>query len=260
MCMDREAKFAGKLYPEKKVELQKVISDLLGNASPSKMNGRVHAIIVPHAAYKLSGDVAAEAYKVWETSVDKNKEWKVIVLAPAHNTKFLGVARTNAEHFVTPLGKVRVKDVHVGNVLPDAHDEDHTIEVQVPWLQSILKKFTITPLLLNEDHVFAVADLLEGCLDENTLLVVSADLCQFKSVSEAKLLDPMTIAAITNLDLEKMRDFGQSCGGLAILVLMSLAKKHGWKPVLLKHANSGERTGNYEQVVGYASFVFVEEN
>ncbi len=274
----RKPAVAGAFYPADGASLARLVDDLLGRADAVTTSARLRAIIAPHAGYVYSGPVAASAY----AAVKGQRFRRVIVLAPTHYAEFRGVAITPAD-YATPLGTVHVDEVcdkldelpdfsyraqaliHApsGRILP-ANEEvrpdtfEHSLEVQLPFLQRILATFSLVPLVCGQVDPAAVARSLEPHVDSETLVVASSDLSHYYPYDMARRLDQSCVSAICALDLDKMRQ-QEACGKAPILVVMNLARRLGWEPVLLDYRNSGDTAGDKSRVVGYAAIAFYEK-
>lgn len=255
----RPPAFAGSFYPNDEDELKSQISKYLKEAVPPEdIPGNIKALIVPHAGYIYSGPVAAYGYKLL-----KNKKYKeVIILGTSHRMMFPNIALTNFEFWKTPLGNVQLSPLS-GNLqkedyfssLDEVHAFEHSIEVQLPFLQTVLKDFRITPLATGRvDNHKEIAKTLKNDLNKETLIVVSSDLSHYLPYKEAKKIDNKTIKQILELDTDI--DPEQACGADGIIILTELAKLLKWKVKLLDYRNSGDTAGDKSQVVGYASIDF----
>ncbi|HEU5396885.1 MAG TPA: AmmeMemoRadiSam system protein B [Verrucomicrobiae bacterium] len=278
----REPAVAGLFYPADAATLSKTIADLLAEA-PTQNIPRLKALICPHAGYSYSGATAACGYKLLEGRDIRT----VIVMGPSHYASFTGVSLPDADYYQTPLGVVAIsgkakqlagtgpfKVEPPGTVerpswwaqsrkLAPALDADtpetweHSVEVQVPFLQVTLKNFQLVPMIFGNVDPQQVAGALAGKLDDRTLIVASSDLSHYHRYADAKGLDNGCIEAILNLDIDRMKT-QEACGKGPILALMCLAREKGWKAQLLDSRNSGDVTGDKGQVVGYAAIAFYQ--
>lgn len=269
---------AGQFYSDNPQELRAQIESFLNQASPSaELQGQPRILIVPHAGYAYSGQTAAAGFK---TLVGQTYH-TVILLGASHRLAFSGAALYPEGAWGTPLGRVSV-DVAVAQLLAakgqpfilnsQVHDQEHSLEVELPFLQMVLKNFQIVPILLgqvDEDVETALAKALAAAMDEETLLVVSSDLSHYPSLEVAKKVDTATVEGILTGEVAKFNQAMSSslaqeypnlvtcaCGGSAIRVGMHLAqslKLLPWQSLAL--TNSGEVTGESERVVGYAALV-----
>lgn len=276
----REAAVAGLFYPGNAKELNGAIDYCLANARPEAV-GDLKAIICPHAGYQFSGLTAAFGYKLLAGRDIKT----VILLAPSHYAAFRGAYVTEADIYRTPLGDVPVspKAAELAKIPPFTRKMDgfvqrpqwsaqspiktpapgadrpdtweHSGEVQVPFLQKVLKNFEMVPVILGEVDPAAVAKALADKLDDKTIIVASSDLSHYRPYDEASALDKNCIQRV--LDLQTTLSPEAACGAGPILTVVNLAKQKGWKPKLLDYRNSGDTSGNKSGgVVGYAAIAF----
>lgn len=221
----------------------------------------VKALIVPHAGYIYSGAIAAAAYATLRPIALRIK--RVILLGPAHRVAVHGLALPDADAFDTPLGRVMIDTdaartiSHLPQVIVSsaAHEQEHSLEVQLPFLQSVLTDFTLLPLLVGMATAKEVAEVLESLWGgEETLIVISSDLSHYLPYPIAQRIDGETVQAILNLQQPIPHD--RACGGTPISGLILAAKKHGLAPHLLDLRNSGDTAGTRDHVVGYAALAF----
>ena len=258
---------AGTFYPADKKSLQNSVEGFLTKAEKVSTDGKLLALISPHAGYVYSGQIAAYGYKQIQGSDIK----KVILIGPSHHSGFKGASVYTKGSFRTPLGEVKINEKLSESLLnetadvkfyPEAFEKEHSLEVQLPFLQTVLKDFTIVPILIGSpsrqtfEHLISK---LTGMLDENTLLVASTDLSHYHDYSTAKEMDSKVIAAIERLSASDTLDLlrtGKSelCGGFPVIIVMEAARRSGANlGVVFKYANSGDIAGDKERVVGYAS-------
>ncbi|MBN1170305.1 AmmeMemoRadiSam system protein B [Candidatus Micrarchaeota archaeon] len=247
--MMRLPSVAGTFYPDNEIELRKMIADFLEAADAKKIGGKLRGLIVPHAGYVYSGPVAAYAYKLLE---GKNAG-KIILIGPSHYGIFNGLAESGYQKWQTPIGELETFSIGL-NRLPKAHDPEHSLEVQLPFLQIVLKNFKIDPILTGD------LSPKEGAktIDINAFFIVSSDLSHYYPYEQAMERDKKTISLIESLDAENFLTGGDACGRMGIAMIMELARQKGWKIKLLKYANSGDTAGPKTEVVGYAAFAVIE--
>lgn len=263
----KEPSVAGTFYPADAKELQKMVEEFLSKAEKIQTEGRPIALISPHAGYIFSGQVAAYGYKNIKGSDIK----KVVLIGPSHHIAFKGASVYTKGSFRTPLGNIKINEKLAGDLLnensdvrfyPEAYEKEHSIEVQLPFLQTVLKDFTIVPILIGSPtrQTFEHLTLrLIEILDKNTLLVVSTDLSHYHDYLTAKEMDSKVIATVERLsviDTERLLRTGEAelCGGYPVLIALEVARRAGANMgVLLNYANSGDVTGDRSKVVGYAS-------
>jgi MEMO1 family protein len=257
----RPAAVAGRFYPRDPAELRELIKGLLAQVPPATGPGP-KALIAPHAGYLYSGPVAASAYAQFLQARDQIK--RVVVLGPSHYVAVEGLATCSAEAFATPLGLVPVdaEAVRRARALPqvkesdEAHETEHSIEVQLPFLQTVLGDFALVPLAVGEvspEEVCQVLDTLWG--GPETRFVISSDLSHYHDLQTARRLDEATAKAIESL---KPDDVGEerACGRIPIRGLLQAAHRHGLRARTVDLRNSGETAGPHDRVVGYGAFVF----
>lgn len=247
----RNAAVAGAFYPDNKKELENMLNKFLKNVQDIALEKELKALIVPHAGYIYSGQVAAYAYAL----LKKCKTQKIMLLGPSHNVYFNDVAADINDYWETPLGKVKL----IKNNFPkleQAHLQEHCLEVQMPFLQTTLKNFEILPLIAGDINPKEITKKIINILDNNVLLIISSDLSHFHDYDTATRLDKNTIKSIQDLDYSKAEEEADACGKIPILTAIDAAKKLKWKCKFLNYKNSGDVTGDKSRVVGYASFAF----
>lgn len=263
MAGTKHPNVAGLFYPEKTEELQNVVNELLNQANPNSQKFHPKAIISPHAGYIYSGPIAASVYKTLLPIKDKIK--KVVLLGPAHRVGFFGIAIPSYTQFTTPLGNIDLDQSTINKltklpsvkIIDRAFDGEHCLEVQLPFLQSILTNFEIVPILVGSAKPIDVANLILNCWgDDETLIVISSDLSHYYDYPTAQILDQKAADAILNLEPEKIAD-NQACGRLPIKGLLIAAKQKNMHPKLIDLRNSGDTAGDKNRVVGYGAFYFV---
>ncbi|MEK9130390.1 MAG: AmmeMemoRadiSam system protein B [Patescibacteria group bacterium] len=263
----KPATVAGQFYPASKIELENTINSFLNNVQKEVLNEKIEikALISPHAGYAFSGQVAAFGYKQLENNFDN-----IFILADNHNSESLysGISiPTDFTHFQTPIGNIKISNTirsflknNLFKNIPSAYNS-HIIEVQLPFLQKILTHFKITPMILsglNENQQTKLAELISQQLNSNDLIIVSSDLSHFHPYDKAVMLDKTCIKAITNGDVEEIKNC-EVCGPNSILTLMKIAKQKKWKIKLLNYKNSGDIIEEKNSVVGYSSIIFYQE-
>lgn len=262
MSTVRPAAVADAFYPGDAAILTRDIAALLGAARRHMVpHALPKAVIVPHAGYIYSGPVAASAYALLEKGREIYR--RVVLLGPVHRVPVRGLALPGTDAFATPLGTIPVDREladklaalpQVVESLP-AHAWEHSLEVQLPFLQTVLADFTLLPLAVGDATPQEVAEALELAWGgEETLIVISSDLSHFHAYREAQVIDGATAQAI--LDLRVPISHEQACGGTPVNGLLLEAKRHGLKPHLLDLRNSGDTAGDHSRVVGYAAFSF----
>ena len=249
--MIRDPAVAGMFYPADPGELCRMIEGFLSAAKPGL---HPKAIIAPHAGYIYSGPVAASVYK----RIDPEKISRVVLIGPSHRVPLRGLAGSSASFWRTPLGDVPVECPAFVPANDAAHEQEHSLEVQVPFLQTVLGNFTLLPLVVGEASAEEVADVLEKCWGgPETLVVISSDLSHYESYDTAGAMDRAAADAILALD-ERGLEYDNACGLVPICGLLHLAKKKKLRAELVDLRNSGDTAGSRDQVVGYGAFAFYE--
>lgn len=246
----RKPAVAGMFYPGKREALEKMVDGFLEKATP-EVDGALQAIIVPHAGYIYSGEVAAWAYKLVEGFR------KIILIGPSHHVYMDDVVCDDNDSWETPLGAVKIAQ-NPFDKSSTAHKHEHCLEVQIPFLQKVLGNFEIVPLVAGDINPREYSKSIINLLDEKTLLVISSDLSHYFDYNTAVKTDEKTTDCIESLDYSGMEKYGDACGKIPILLVMDIAKKSGWKCRMLCKKNSGDTAGPKDNVVGYASFAFTK--
>jgi AmmeMemoRadiSam system protein B/AmmeMemoRadiSam system protein A len=262
MSAIRQPAVAGLFYPAEPGQLAADVRQLLAEARPHKLIPK--ALIAPHAGYVYSGAIAATAYATLRPIAARIR--RVVLLGPTHRVAVRGLALPDAEAFDTPLGRVMLDTaatraiIHLPQVTisPEAHELEHSLEVQLPFLQSVLSDFTLLPLAVGMATAEEVAEVLEAVWgEEETLIVISSDLSHYLPYAAAQRMDGETVQSILKLRQPIAHD--RACGGTPINGLILAAKQHDLTPHLLDQRNSGDTAGSRDQVVGYAAFAFTQE-
>ncbi|NSL57052.1 AmmeMemoRadiSam system protein B [Uliginosibacterium aquaticum] len=257
----RPAAVAGLFYPADPHTLSAQLHSLLAQTERPSALQPPKALIVPHAGYMYSGPIAASAYAMLEALRDIIR--RVVLVGPSHRVAFAGAALPGCAAFATPLGNVEIDSEAVftlaqrpGVVFDDsAHAQEHALEVQLPFLQTVLEHFRILPLTLGMIEAQQVAELLEAVWGgPETLIVVSSDLSHYHPYAQAQADDMDSIGQI--LEGEGPLNHEQACGATAINALSIAARRHGLLPRLLDLRNSGDTAGDRSRVVGYAALSF----
>lgn len=255
---------AGMFYPQSAESLRAQLSALL-SAPPTVTApepGRLKALIVPHAGYVYSGPIAAQAYR--RLLPLRGSIERVVLLGPAHRVYVPAVASSGASQFQTPLGCLTVDEAFQQRAASDllhesrrAHQPEHSLEVQLPFLQEVLGQPRIVPLLVSDaapEQVAAVLAALWG--GPETLIVISSDLSHYLPYAQARRVDAETAERI--LAYDTTLDGEQACGCAAVNGLLRLARQRGLHAQLLDLRSSGDTAGGRAEVVGYAAFALYE--
>lgn len=259
----RHPAVAGMFYPSDPRALLSQVREYLSQAVPLETTPPPKALVLPHAGYIYSGPVAATGYAVLESLRDVIR--RVVLLGPSHRVALSGMALPASLTFATPLGPVEVDrehwlalQNHPGVVVDDRpHHLEHSLEVHLPFLQTVLDRFTLTPLVVGHASAEVVAGVLEAVWGgPETLIVVSSDLSHYHTYIQAQRCDRATTDQI--LSLQVGLDHEQACGATPVNGLLLTARRHHLEPHLLDLRNSGDTAGDRQRVVGYASISFCE--
>lgn len=254
---------AGMFYPGDPGNLAGEVAAMLADAVPQAptFTACPKAVIAPHAGYIYSGPIAANAYACLAPYAATIR--RVVLLGPCHRVPIRGLAVPHAHGFATPLGTIPLDRTAIAAALAlpqvvyhdAAHAQEHSLEVQLPFLQQMLEDFSLVPFAVGyatPDEVAEVLDLLWG--GPETLIVISSDLSHYHPYPDAQRRDRHTADDITHLRL--LLDHEQACGATPINGLIQVASRRGLQPQLLDLRNSGDTAGDKSRVVGYASFAF----
>ena len=272
----RPSILAGTWYPADAAELRKSIERYLSKAKVEPLKNELVALIVPHAGHEYSGPTAAYAYKLLEgLSFDR-----VIILGPSHHFGFPGASVGLQKGYRTPLGIVAIDqdfsqkllaDESFLNWLPQVETPEHSLEIQLPFLQMVLKQVKIVPIIMGDDDFETCARLAKKLAKSiqgsgKTLLIASSDLSHFYKADQAKKLDQEFIRHIRDLNPEALYAALQAkkteaCGRAPVLTVMLAAKALGAdQALILNYAHSGDVSGDNNRVVGYVSVALIRKN
>ena len=251
---------AGLFYPGSAEELRSTIEHLMRQASSSTPE-RPLALVAPHAGYQYSGPVAANAYATLVPWADRIS--RVVVLAPSHRLGFSGIATSSAAVFATPLGEIPVDRAAVAGLrelpgvveLDEAFAQEHALEVQLPFLQTLLPAFELIPLVVGQADSEDVAGVIETLVSADTLIVVSSDLSHFLDYESCQRRDRSTSTLIEQMQADKIGPH-DACGAFPLRGLLTSARHHGWHVRTLDLRNSGDTAGDKSRVVGYGAYEF----
>lgn len=267
----RKSAIAGSWYPGHPSILKHDVEEYFANVPDLDLEGEIVALFVPHAGYMYSGQVAAYAYKL----IRGKKYDAVVIVGPSHRVAFPGVSAFRESGYETPLGVVPIARDLADNIkknskividLPSAHSQEHSLEIQLPFLQVALGNFSFVPLIMGDQRADTCYDLAEAVYraahNKKILIVASSDLSHFHDYNVASQLDAVVLKHLQSGDVDSLlksldSDICEACGGGPMAVAMLVAKRMGAeKSKLLKYANSGDVTGDKSSVVGYASAAY----
>lgn len=276
MKKTRKPVFAGSFYPADKQKLERKIEDYLKSADSQckKVSGHIFGIIAPHAGYDYSGQVAAYAY-----SQIRGKDYKtVIIIGSSHQVPFKGISIYPSGFWETPLGSVQIDNKIALSLMdncdaikayPAAFAREHSVEVQIPFLQKTLKSFNIVPLVtgsMGKEDYKKLSGALLKLLEQNPkdiLIVASSDMSHYHPYNTAYKMDIPALKDIENLNIEKLSENLQNgncelCGASGVITLMMMASRRlNAHAKTLYYANSGDATGDKARVVGYGASAFM---
>ncbi|HUS27261.1 MAG TPA: AmmeMemoRadiSam system protein B [Kofleriaceae bacterium] len=255
----RPAAVAGTFYPGDRAELQATIDGLLGVVDAPK-GPCPKALIVPHAGYVYSGPIAASAFARVAPYGDRIK--RVVLVGPAHRVFVDGLATPGAKKLATPLGEITVDETALGGLnIPAnaaAHAREHSLEVELPFLQRVVPNATIVPLCGSRAAPEAVGRILETLWGgPETLIVISSDLSHYHPYAQGRAIDQMTCKAIVAREPKLVGE--QACGAIGINGLLWLARRKNLRVELVDLRSSGDTAGSRDEVVGYGAFALYEE-
>jgi AmmeMemoRadiSam system protein B len=258
-CVRRPA-VAGTFYPASSAKLSHTVTELLAAAPVPRDPRSAKAVIVPHAGYAYSGAVAAAGYAAVKNATPK----RVVLIGPAHFVAVHGLAATSADWFETPLGRVHVDRDACEQALEeqgvairdDAHGREHSLEVQLPFLQVLFGHFSLVPLVAGACSGETVARVLAALWGgPETLVVISSDLSHYHDYETALVLDQKTARDVEGLRAERLGP-DSACGRVPVAGLLLEAGRRGLRGERLALANSGDSAGPRDRVVGYGAWAF----
>jgi len=264
MLSVRPAAVAGIFYPGDARELETEVAELIDgveNLAPRFSHPK--ALIVPHAGYRYSGQVAARAYD--ELAAARGVVKRVVLLGPAHRVPVRGLALPGMEAFDTPLGRIPVDAQAVRMLAPfrqvvtshEAHAREHSLEVQLPFLQKMLGEFALLPLVVGDAKPQEVTEVVEQLWGgAETLFVLSTDLSHYHGYDEARAVDRATLSRIASFDTDINHE--EACGATPLNGFLAAARSRGLSIRLVGACNSGDTAGDKDRVVGYSAFSLYE--
>jgi MEMO1 family protein len=261
----RPAAVAGTFYPADPVQLRQQLAQFLAAIAPTDAPPP-KAIIVPHAGTAYSGPVAATAYARLRPVADTIT--RVVLIGPSHRVAFRGIAVSTAEFWQTPLGTVPVDRAAIApllglpmvGTLEAAHAQEHSLEVQVPFLQTVLGAFSLVPVVAGDATAEEVAAVLDSAWGgPETLIVISTDLSHFLDYAACRATDAATVAAIEHLDYANLQPDG-ACGRVPVSGMLLAARRHSMDITTLDVRNSGDTAGGRDRVVGYGAWALWEKH
>ncbi len=266
---------AGMFYPSEPKTLEAEVSHLLNEVEARPIEGKIVAMIAPHAGYQYSGLTAAYGYKMLNNESFKT----VVIVSPSHREHFDGISVYEGTAYRTPLGELQINKQLREQLITDdpiisasnlGHKKEHAVEVQLPFIQKVLGNVSILPIVVgNQKRAYCfhlgerLAEILKG---QHALLIASSDLSHYYPYDIANALDQILVDDIAKFDYESMmthleQERGEACGGGPMVAVLLAAKKLGANRIsVLHHCNSGDVTGDRSGVVGYLSAVALRIN
>ncbi|NPA12477.1 MAG: AmmeMemoRadiSam system protein B [Aquificae bacterium] len=255
-------------YPADPIELKAMLKKFLDEAPLYPYKPEI--VVSPHAGYIYSGSVAGVSYKQL-LNLDLNQHYTVLLIGPSHHVPFEGISFGYYKYWLTPLGEVKVdtqkieefvlthRDMPITlNTIP--HAKEHSLEVQVPFLQMVLPDFSIVPVVYGQVDYETVKEVIRWFKDNypNVIVVISTDLSHYYPDNIARQIDKYCNLAVENLDIGLLERC-EACGKIGLGASILYAKERGLKGKVLDYKTSGDTSGDYSAVVGYASYIFYRE-
>ncbi|RIK06465.1 MAG: AmmeMemoRadiSam system protein B [Acidobacteria bacterium] len=262
MTTIRKPAVAGAFYPASPHALAQEIEEYLALVPERAEATAPKALIVPHAGYVYSGPVAAYAYK--RLAPLQGQVSRVVLLGPSHRIPLRGIAACSADRFETPLGSLAVDVGAVATALElpqvrivdDAHIAEHSLEVQLPFIQEVLGDVQLVPFAVGDASPAETGELIELLWGgPETVIIVSSDLSHYHDYKTASALDRRTSERIVDLEYDKI-GYGDACGRVPVTGLLWAAKRRGLSCSILDLRNSGDTAGPRDEVVGYGAYAF----
>jgi AmmeMemoRadiSam system protein B/AmmeMemoRadiSam system protein A len=284
----REPAVAGQFYPSEKSEIETQIEKFFENAKIGSISGKIFALILPHAGYQFSGQVASFGYKALLENYKENleKEKTIVLIGSSHHYPIEGAVIDGSDTWKTPLGEIEIdkdlveflkKESPIFKINSTPHKPEHSLEVHLPFLQKIFPKFKIVPILVNqlrEGELEKVSQILAEISGDNIIFIASSDMSHYPKYEDANYADKRVIEAILSGKVENLEKTIQDlekeniqnavtflCAKEPVKIVMKIAEKMGADKIeLLKYANSGDTSyGNKSSVVGYSAIAFLLE-
>jgi len=257
--MIRESAVSGYFYTDDADDLRSMVDGYIRGAV--SIGEKPQIVVSPHAGLVYSGECAGYAY----AQIRDHGFKRVLLVGPSHHVGFEGFAFSNADIWKTPLGDVTIDRESVieflkefkGNVFEHSvpHEKEHSLEVQLPFLQRALGEFRLIPIVYGKSDFNELKKIFDYFKDEETVIVVSSDLSHFYEEARANSIDAHCTIGVENLDLKEM-EICEACGKTGIMASILYAKEHQLKSKLLNYMTSGKSSGDYSRVVGYGSYIF----
>lgn len=263
MVLVRRPAVANLFYTSNREELKEIISFYLSKAK--LYNYKPEALISPHAGYVYSGETAAVSYKQL-LNLDKERHYTFLLIGPSHYVYMQGISLGYYDYWLTPLGEVIVNKQKIEQFIIDnrdfpatlntmPHQKEHSLEVQIPFLQFLMRDFDIIPIVYGDIDPTFIEKVIDYFKDDYTIVIISSDLSHYYPDSYARVIDRNCHLAVENLDDKYLKEC-EACGKIGISAMIKYAKRNDLKAKLLDYKTSGDISGDYSQVVGYGSYIF----
>lgn len=261
----RNPVFAGRFYPGRTAELAQTVNDLLQKGKGRPLSGSLRALIMPHAGIIYSGLTAGYA----AARIDNSRFSKVIIMGPDHWTGFSGCSVSDADGWQTPLGTVPIHpdtrrllgSPDLFHTHPVSEKREHSIEVILPFIQAAIDDFNLVPVVAGQCDIEKTAGKIDALIDDTTLLIASTDLSHYLPYETAVIKDRQTVSMILAGDSAALAGAeNAACGQAPVRILMDIARKRNWRPVLLHYSNSGDTAGDRSRVVGYCAIAYISNS
>ena len=263
--MNRHPAVAGLFYSDNAQQLRNDVHYYLSKSTTDQAIAP-KAMIVPHAGYIYSAQAAAEGYQLLTPYADTIQ--RVVLLGPSHRVGFYGLALPTHSSFSTPLGDINVDKKTADQLVEsglaiyfdEAHQLEHSLEVQLPFLQCVLHEFEIVPIVVGGSDAETVSKAIDTVWGgSETLIIVSSDLSHYHPYQQAQAMDQKTALAIEQFDDQNIHH-DQACGATPVRGLLISAKRHGLHIQRIALCNSGDTAGEKDRVVGYGTFAFSQRS
>lgn len=270
----KEPNVAGQFYPDNPQELSQMLDGFLSTAKPPASSEKIHLLFAPHAGYVYSGGVAAFSYD----AVKNNSYSTIVIIGPSHYFDFEGASVWKEGKFKTPLGEIPIDEEFAAQLMQadpdlsfnrDVYEREHSLEVQMPFLQKTFSDFKIVPILMGQPDLKVCRNLSQALQKiigdrDDVLIVISTDMSHYHDAAFAETMDHQTLETIKTLNGERLFTLCllrkmELCGFTSAVTGLMYARDKGWNHVnVLKYAHSGDVTGDNERVVGYSAIVFTK--
>ena len=249
----RQAAVAGRFYLRDPDLLRAAVNSMVDNIEIDNDEPLARAYVVPHAGHRFSGPTAAQVYA--RLRHHRERVSRIVLIGPSHFVRLTGMAASPATSWQTPLGAVATEPAPGLQAHREPHQQEHSLEVQLPFLQECLDECVVLPVAVGKAATADIVRVLERLVDDSTLLLCSTDLSHFHDLATARQRDEATADAILSGDSERIGP-GDACGLYALRGTVAWADAHRASPRMLQLATSADAGADPARVVGYAAFAF----